>query len=57
MLKEAAWRWSTVKTETCRSINQQIRRNEQQVGVEFYIRNIVARKMHIAPYRSVNENP
>jgi hypothetical protein len=43
---------------TCRSINEQIKRIVQQVGVKFDICNEVARKMYnIIPYRSVNEYP
>jgi intracellular sulfur oxidation DsrE/DsrF family protein len=36
--------WPTLEAETCQGANQQIQ-NVQQVGVKFYICNIVARKM------------
>ena len=36
MLKEPAWRWPTLKSELCLSVNQQIKSVVQQAGVEVY---------------------
>jgi len=38
--------WSKPKAVTCRSINKQIKYVVQEVGVNFYMCNVVSRKMY-----------
>jgi hypothetical protein len=49
MLKKnlrAGCRWPTAKAESCQSVIKQIKSVVKQVGVMFFVRNIVAGKIY-----------